>query len=289
MNYRHQFHAGNFADVMKHLVLVRLLRALQQKPKGFVFLDTHAGRGLYDLTVASRGDSLARAAEWPNGIGRLWNEPSELPAVQEYLGVVRQLNLERGGEAGALRYYPGSPWFARALARTQDRLVLCEAHPAEHASLAARLHGAPRVSVQQVDGYQAIEATLPPAERRALVLIDPPYEAQDEFTRIVTSVRSGLVRLPGAVFAIWYPLTERARLDHFFAGLLGAGLPPTVTFELTVAGEHSALKLRGCGVMVVNPPWQLPAALTPDLEALAPRLAQGPGAAAHCHWLVPEQ
>jgi len=288
MNYRHHFHAGNFADVMKHALLVRLLLALQKKEKGFLYLDTHAGRGSYDLAAAAKGDTLAREPEHPLGIGRLWTRNDLPEGVAAYVALVRKFDRDRGNAGEEPRYYPGSPWLARMVARPQDRLVLCERQPDEHELLDIAFGRAERVQVQAVDGYGAPRALLPPPERRALVLIDPPFEAQDEFARVVAAVADGLRRLPGAVMAVWYPLTERARVDAFFAELLALKLPPTLELELTVAGEQSALKLKGCGLVVINPPWQFDGEARGVLDWLADALAQEPGGKAKVRWLVAE-
>ncbi|MEI7551161.1 MAG: 23S rRNA (adenine(2030)-N(6))-methyltransferase RlmJ [Verrucomicrobiota bacterium] len=289
MNYRHHFHAGNFADVMKHALLGRLLTALQRKEKGFLYLDTHAGRGGYDLTVAAQGDTLARAPEYPQGIGRLWARPDLPEGLAEYVALVRKFAEQKGAPDDTLRYYPGSPWIAQLLARPQDRLVFCEKQPDERERLDLEFGRAARVQVSALDGYGAPRALLPPPERRALVLIDPPFEAQDEFARVARAVAEGLRRLPSAVYAIWYPLTERARVDAFFAELLALPLPPTLELELTVAGEQSALKMKGCGLVVINPPWQFDGEARRMLDWLAGALAQEPGGRAKSRWLVPER
>ena len=288
MNYRHHYHAGNFADVMKHALLVRLVAGLQKKEKGFLYLDTHAGRGSYDLAAAAKGDSLARTAEHPNGIGRLWTRTDVPPAVAEYVALVKAFDRERGNTGAEPGFYPGSPWIVKKLAREQDRMALCEKHPEEFEHLDITLGGQPRVSVQQRDGYGALKAMLPPPEKRALVLMDPPFEAADEFARMVTAVGEGLARLPGGVYALWYPLTERARVDAFLDGLMELKLPPALLLELTVAGESSALKLKGCGLVVLNPPWQFDREAGPMLAWLADALRQESGAASRCRWLVPE-
>jgi len=289
MNYRHHYHAGNFADVMKHALLVALLRALQRKPRGFLYLDTHAGRGGYDLEAAATGDSLGRLPEWPDGIGRLWGASEAMPAaVADYLEVVREFD-RRGGSLGATpRFYPGSPAIAHALARPVDRLACCEMHPAECAALRHELGGLPRVGIQAMDGYAALRGLLPPAERRALVLIDPPFEAQDEFARIAAALREGLRRMPAAVIAVWYPLTARARADDFLAEVKVLAPPSALGCELNVAGEASELKLKGCGLLVVNPPWQFEGEARGILDFLAPLLRRGPGAGARVDWLVRE-
>jgi len=288
MNYRHHFHAGNFADVVKHTLLVQLVRAMQRKEKGFLYLDTHAGRAVYDLTVAAQGDTLAREPEWPAGIGRLFGAEALPAPLADYVTVVREFDRQRGNGDAVPRFYPGSPWLVRRLTRPQDRLALCELHEEEYLALWHTLGRSEGVSVRELDGYTALRALLPPPERRALVLIDPPYEAQEEFARIVAGLGEGLRRAPAATFAIWYPLTERARLDAFFDELASLNLPPTWLVELAVAGEASSLKMRGCGVVVVNPPWQLDLEVQPWLPVAARLLAQAPGGTASLRWLVPE-
>lgn len=289
MNYRHHFHAGNFADVMKHVLLVRLLRAMQAKEKGFLYLDTHAGRARYDLASAATGDSLARRPEWPDGIGRLW-ERAELPGpIAEYVSLVREFDRRSLNTGSQLQAYPGSPWIAQMTARPQDRLVVCEKHPEECAILRNELGWAPGVSVQEIDGYVAVRAMLPPPERRALVLIDPPFEAPDEFLHMTASLAEGLRRLPGGVFALWYPLTERARLENFFAALRELDAPPTLVAELVIAGEGEQFKMKGCGLVILNPPWRFDREAEPPLRFLAEFLRKAPGARGHVEWLVPEK
>lgn len=287
MNYRHHFHAGNFADVMKHSLLVSLVRALQQKEKGFLFLDTHAGRARYDLTRAAAGDSLRRKPEWPDGIGRLWRAPGETPeAVREYLSVIREFDRRSGNLTDEPRFYPGSPWVARLLARSQDRLALYEKHPGEFGALLNEFDRVARVSVHQDDGYASLRASLPPPERRALVLIDPPFESQVEFTEIADALDAGLKRFPAGVFAIWYPLTMRARATDFLNAVALLAPPSALAIELTVAGESSTLKMKGCGILLINPPWQFDAAAVPMMTFLAEALAQEPGGGSRIEWLV---
>jgi len=288
MNYRHHFHAGNFADVCKHVLLVQLVRGLQRKEKGFLFLDTHAGRGSYDLSVAARGDSLERKPEHPDGIGRLCGL-NDLPAeLVEYVSQVREFDRSKGGLGDAPHFYPGSPRLVQALVRPQDRLALCEKQPDEFSALQDEFAFGYRASVHQIDGYTALRAMLPPIEKRALVLIDPPFEEQNEFAQIVDGVREGLRRLPAGTFAVWYPLTERARVDAFSEELLRLSLPPTFTAEVTIAGENAPMKMKGCGLLVVNPPWQIDRIIGPLLPLLANLLAQAPGGSGYLRWLVPE-
>ncbi len=287
MNYRHQFHAGNFADVLKHVLLVELVRALQRKEKGFVFLDTHAGRGRYDLAVAAAGDSLARQPEWPEGVGRLWNATGLPEPVSAYLSLVRAHDVSRGNLSGGPRFYPGSPLLVAALARPVDRMVLCELNPAECDALRGVMGAVRRCEVRCADGYAELAAVLPPLERRALVLIDPPYEAQDEFPRAFGAMREGLRRLAGGVFALWYPLTGRARADDILAALREFAPAPVLSVELNIAAVGSGPRLSGCGLAVVNPPWRFDDTARDTAAHLARLLTQGQGGGSRVDWVVP--
>lgn len=299
MNYRHHYHAGNFADVMKHVLLLQLVQALQQKEKGFLYLDTHAGRGSYDLVAAATGDTHARAPEWPEGLGRLWVQEgagdAKSPgvntvtpkAVADYVARVRTFDRSQGNVGATPRFYPGSPMLVSLLARAQERLVFCERQPDEVKLLRDRFQFSDGVQSRETDGYGALKALLPPLEKRALVLIDPPFEAQDEWARIVTAVKDGLRRLPGGVYAIWYPLTERAKVDLFFSELRALDLPPTLAVELWV--NPPVAKMKGCGLVIVNPPWKFESEAAETVEFLAKALAQGPGARGDLIWLVREK
>lgn len=288
MNYRHSYHAGNFADVMKHAVLVRIVRAMQRKERGFLYVDTHAGRGRYDLASAARGDTLERKPEWPEGIGRLWNR-SRLPEVlADYIALVKAYDQKQGNLEAAPRFYPGSPRLVRMLARAQDRLALFEKQQDEAGALRAEFARSSQVGIQSADGYAGLRGQLPPPEKRALVLIDPPFEAKDEFAQVVKAVGDALKRAPAATIAVWYPLTERARVDGFFAELAGLALPPTFAFELTVVGPAHPMKMKGCGLVVINPPYQIDQELTPTCTWMAEMLAQDQGGRAELRWLVKE-
>jgi 23S rRNA (adenine2030-N6)-methyltransferase len=290
LNYRHHYHAGNFADVAKHVLLVQLVRGMQRKEKGFLYLDTHAGRGGYDLALAEQGDSLARKAEYPDGIGRIAAAAETLhPAIKDYVDLVAMFDQQAGNNTDSIRFYPGSPAIVQMLARPQDRLALCEKHPEEFSGLKEALEEkAARISLHNMDGYTAIRAMLPPPEKRALVLVDPPFENRHEFDDVAKALHEGLHRAPGATFAVWYPLTERARTEAFLAKLEGSNLPPTFAAELAVAGEEASIKMRGSGLIVVNPPWQIDRTFVPVLEQLSPLLAQAPGNFGQLRWLVPE-
>ncbi|HTR18263.1 MAG TPA: 23S rRNA (adenine(2030)-N(6))-methyltransferase RlmJ [Acetobacteraceae bacterium] len=255
MNYRHAFHAGNFADCLKHALLVWLLRAMARKDKPFLVLDTHAGIGRYDLGTGP----AERTGEWRAGIGRLLEAPPE--PLADYVGLVRQLGL-----------YPGSPVLARALLRPTDRLVCCELHPEDHAVLRREFAGDRQVGVHLRDGYEAFRAFLPPPERRGLILIDPPYEVPDEFDRLAAGLRAGHARFPGGVFAAWYPIKHRAPVRAFHDAMRASGIPDIVCAELYLREPVDPARLNGCGLLVINPPWQFETEAKALLAALLERL-----------------
>ncbi len=289
MNYRHHYHAGNYADVFKHVLLLQLIRAMQRKEKGFLYLDTHAGRGGYDLAVPSiLPDGRTREPEHPAGIGRLWGA-TDLPVpINDYLALVRRFNERRGEPGEELKFYPGSPWIAKLLLRPQDRMVLCELRPDDAEALDFDFARETGVKVLTMDGYTALKAQLPPLEKRALVLIDPPFETKVEFADIQRGVTDALRRLPGAVVAVWYPITERARTEEFHRTLLELAVPALFA-ELSIAGESSLLRMKGCGLLILNPPWQIDREIRAVLPVLAERLKVEAGGSAGCGWLVPEQ
>ena len=287
MNYCHAFHAGNYGDVFKHVLLLRLLRAQQRKEKGSLYLDTHAGRGAYDLGLPPVPGRKDRPPEWPQGVGRLWAGTDLPPALNEYLTLVRNFNEQNGAGPGVLRFYPGSPWFAALVQRPQDRLALWEVQPDEAGALRSEFARWPRTAVECADGYGALRATLPPQERRAVVLIDPPFEQPDEFGAISAALREGLQRFPSGVYAVWYPVTERARAEVFRASLRAFALPPTLWAELAVTADPQ-VRMKGCGLLILNPPWRFADELPALLPVLAGKLGADAGAVARWEWLVPE-
>jgi len=288
MNYRHAFHAGNFADVFKHVLLGSLVAAMQRKEKPFLYLDTHGGRGRYDLAAADRGESLDRTPEWPDGIGRLWNLADVPVSVARYVSAVRDYNKRNGVGDGSLRFYPGSPVFAAGWLREHDRIIATEMLGEECTALRREIGGRPRTSVQLHDGYGALRAFLPPPERRALVLVDPPFEAMDEFTRIEVGVREAIRRLPSAVVAVWYPLTVRSPAQGFVEAMRLARLAPTLDVTFPVHVEDTPGRLNGCGLVILNPPWKIDEEIFPTVTFLSGVLAKEPGGLARIEWLVPE-
>lgn len=253
MNYRHAFHAGNFADCFKHAVLVRLFAAMQRKPAGVFVLDTHAGIGRYDLA----GDEATRTGEWRAGIARLLEHPS--PDLADYLALAR-------AEAGS---YPGSPALLRAMLRPQDSLAACELHPEDHAILRRSFARDVQVAVHCRDGWETLGALLPPRrEKRALVLIDPPYEAPDEFARLAAGLRAGWSRFPSGVFVAWYPIKHRAPLRPFRAAIEGGGVRDVIAAELFLREPLDPARLNGCGLLIVNPPYGFESDIEATLAAL---------------------
>jgi 23S rRNA (adenine2030-N6)-methyltransferase len=254
VNYRHAFHAGNFADCMKHALLVWLLQALSAKPAPFAVLDTHAGIGDYDLSAPE----AARTGEWRSGIGWLLGL-TEGPLAR-YLALCRA--------AGAPATYPGSPALIRALLRPQDRLAACELHPEDHAALRARFRRDPQVAVHKRDGWEALKALTPFPEKRGLVLIDPPFEREGEFGRLVESLAVLAHRFRAGVVACWYPIKHRAPVRAFHHVLQDRGLRDVVAAELWLREPVDPQRLNGCGLLVANPPWRFETEASEILAAL---------------------
>ena len=281
MNYRHAFHAGNFADVFKHALLARVLSYMVQKPAPLRFIDTHAGIGIYDLS----GEEASRTGEWRDGIGRL--DRVAAPAdIADLLAPYLEAVGPRGAD-GTWRTYPGSPGLAQWLLRPGDRLSLCELHPADASTLKARLGRDKRVQVLPIDGYAGLKALLPPPERRGLVLIDPPFESPDEFEIMLSAVLRATRTWSTGIFMLWYPLKNEAAVARFTEGLVTSGLKRVLQLHLTVAGPQSSsgtarssisgkpavsasVALAGAGLAIVNPPYTL----KPEAERLLPWLAE---------------
>lgn len=278
--YRHSFHAGNFADAVKHSILTALLSAMKRKDKPLFVLDTHAGTGRYDL----HGHEAQKTAEYHDGIQRLLEQPGQAPtAISTYLDVVGSLNPE-----GGLRWYPGSPRLTRALLRTNDRLVVTELNRPDYARLKQEFEGDRQVAVHRLDAYQGLKAFLPPAERRGLVLIDPPYERKDEYERVVTGLETAYARWPTGVYALWYPILDPGPVRRFHAAIRETGIRKILLTELSVRTPERRDRLNGTGMLIVNPPWQLDEAIRAIQAWLLERLMQETSASTRTEWLVPE-
>ncbi|MGA7787205.1 MAG: 23S rRNA (adenine(2030)-N(6))-methyltransferase RlmJ [Xanthobacteraceae bacterium] len=281
MNYQHAFHAGNFADVHKHVALARILEHLRSKPAAFRVIDSHAGAGRYDLL----GAEAARSGEWHEGIQRVVDVPAKdergRDLIKPYLDVVAALNAGK-----ALRFYPGSPLIAQARLRRGDRLIACEVEPRAAASLKKALHGDPRVKVLAIDGWIAVKANVPPKERRGLVLIDPPYEETADFVRLAETLAEAHRKWPTGIYMLWYPIKERDAADALARRLRRLAVPKVLRSEITLMPPRADAGLTGSGLIVVNPPHPL----EQELEILLPALSRGlsPGAAHRLEWLARE-
>jgi 23S rRNA (adenine2030-N6)-methyltransferase len=267
MNYRHAFHAGNFADVFKHIIIARILTHLREKIAPFRVIDTHAGDGLYDLT----GEEASRTGEWRDGIGRLVE--AKLPADAAELLTPYLAALHACNRTDELRYYPGSPMLALHLLRLQDRLVACELEPHAAAALSRHLRGAPNVKAVGIDGWIALNAYVPPKERRGLVIVDPPFEQPDDFIRLADAVTGAYRKWPTGIYLMWYPVKGHDDRDRFIKRLRRVGMEKCLRVEFAVAASSPASGLNACGVIVVNPPWRLAA----ELRILAPALLNALG------------
>jgi 23S rRNA (adenine2030-N6)-methyltransferase len=280
MNYQHAFHAGNFADVHKHVVLARILDYLRGKPAAFRVIDTHAGAGLYDLA----GEQASRSGEWRDGIARLL-EAAPTKALQDllapYLGAVTVLN-----PGGGLRCYPGSPLLARALMRSQDRLIACELEPRSAAALKAALRGERRAKVIAIDGWTALGAMVPPVERRGLVLIDPSFEDAADFARLPAALATAHRKWPSGIYLLWYPIKDRDAPDALARRLARLAVPKILRSEIMLSRPRADAGLIGSGLVIVNPPFTLEA----ELRVLLPGLARifAPQGAARIDWLAHE-
>ncbi|HJR72644.1 MAG TPA: 23S rRNA (adenine(2030)-N(6))-methyltransferase RlmJ [Luteimonas sp.] len=281
MNYRHAFHAGNHADVLKHVVLLAVCDALTAKPTPAFALDTHAGRGLYRL----KSGSAQRTGEAEQGIGRLLAAQPRDPAIGRYLKAVAACRAAHGHDA-----YPGSPWLLAHALREQDRIACCEMQPIEADALKANFAGDARVTVRASDGYAAIKALLPPKAGiaklgRGLVLIDPPYEAQlEEFDAALAALREGLQRWPQGTFALWYPIKLRRHLQPFYRKAANLQAKSALVSELLVRADDSPLRMNGSGILLLNAPWKLDEALKTVLPTLRKILDDG-GGASDLRWL----
>lgn len=285
MNYRHAFHAGNFADLFKHILLARILVYLMRKDAPLRFLDTHAGIGRYDLT----GAQAQRSGEWRHGVARLKDAtpPAPIAALLEpYLRAVGPLDAQ-----GRTKTYPGSPGIAQELLRAQDRIALCELHPEDRAMLVANMGHDARLSIVEIDGYVALNAWLPPQERRGLVLIDPPYEAVNEAKRVAQALAGALAKWPTGIYALWRPIKDRRDDARFLNTIAAIGAPNMLQCELDVGHipptTNAPNPLTRTGLLIVNPPHILIDEARALLPWLAKLLAREGHGASSCSWLTP--
>lgn len=278
LSYRHSFHAGNHADVLKHIVQSLILTSLQQKEKPFVYHDTHSGVGRYDLTH----EWSEKTGEYKQGIARVWQQETIPEQLESYLDAIRQLN-----QGDTLRYYPGSPRVARAHLREQDRMVLTELHPSDYPLLEQEFHRDRQVSIYKEDGFTRLKASLPPRERRGLVLIDPPYELAKEYRDVVRAIAHSHQRWATGIYAIWYPVVNRCDIDDMLQGLQDLGIRKILQIELGVSPDTNERGMTASGMIVINPPWTLENQMQTILPFLQQAIAPATG---HykLQWIVPE-
>lgn len=282
MNYHHSFHAGNFADILKHVVLMRILTHLGAKDTPYRVIDTHAGAGRYDLD----SEEALRTHEWKDGVARLDQSPLA-SSVEALLAPWREAVAaarERHGPGS----YPGSPWLCRHAMRAEDRLITAELHPTTYKKLAAALGRDSRCKALAIDGWTALRANVPPKERRGLVLIDPPFEEKDEFTTMAAEFIAAHRKWPTGIYALWYPVKERRAADGLVNAIEDAGIARLLRLEIDVDRPEAAGGLGATGLLVVNPPWKLAEEALLLLPALSERLAQGPRPRYRCEPIRPD-
>ncbi|MBE2894854.1 23S rRNA (adenine(2030)-N(6))-methyltransferase RlmJ [Spirabiliibacterium falconis] len=278
LSYRHSFHAGNHADVLKHTVVVAILRALQQKEKGFFYLDTHAGVGRYSL----QSKESEKTAEYLDGIAKLWST-DEMPAmVSDY---VKQIKATNGD--GSLRYYAGSPLITANLLRPQDSALLCELHPSDFPLLKRTLQPFSNVKCWRGNGYQQLKAALPPPTRRGLILMDPSYELKTDYEHVVTALLEGYKRFATGIYAIWYPVVLRTHIKRMRRALEQTGIKKILQIELAIRPDSSQRGMTASGMIVVNPPWTLEAQMREALPFLVQTLCPDTGSWS-LEWLAGE-
>ncbi|MGQ2903047.1 MAG: 23S rRNA (adenine(2030)-N(6))-methyltransferase RlmJ [Neoaquamicrobium sediminum] len=281
MNYRHAYHAGNFADVVKHVLLTRIIEYLKRKPGAFRVIDTHAGSGLYDLS----SEEAQKTGEWRNGIGRLLDAklPDDVTALAApYLDAVRAFNAGH-----PFRYYPGSPVLTKQLLRGADRLTAIELHPEDCFALRTRFAGDWQVRVIELDGWLAMGSQVPPKEKRGLVIVDPPFEKEGEFKRIVDGLQKAHRRWPGGTYALWYPIKDHNAVTAMREMLKQTGIPKIMDVVFELRQPSAEPRFDGTGMIVVNPPYVLEDELKVLLPALREVFAEDRSALAETVWVTP--
>ncbi|ELY4479942.1 23S rRNA (adenine(2030)-N(6))-methyltransferase RlmJ [Cronobacter turicensis] len=279
LSYRHSFHAGNHADVLKHTVQSLIIESLKEKDKPFLYLDTHAGAGRYLLS----GEHAERTGEYLEGIARIWQR-DDLPAeLEPYISAVSHFN-----RSGQLRYYPGSPLIARQLLRPQDSLQLTELHPSDFPLLRGEFQKDERARVERADGYQQLKSKLPPASRRGLILIDPPYEIKTDYQAVVQGINEGYKRFATGVYALWYPVVLRNQIKRMMNDLESTGIRRILQIELAVRPDSDQRGMTASGMVVINPPWKLEQQMATLLPWLHKALVPTGTGHTTLKWVVPE-
>ncbi|HEK0612103.1 TPA: 23S rRNA (adenine(2030)-N(6))-methyltransferase RlmJ [Proteus mirabilis] len=279
LSYRHSFHAGNHADVLKHIVQTLIIESLKEKEKPFLYLDTHAGAGRYQLTNAH----ATRTGEYLEGIARLWQQEEVPELILPYLEAVGSLNT-----SDELRYYPGSPLLAAKLLREQDLLMLTELHPTDFPLLRTEFSRDKRVRVCREDGFGQLKSKLPPASRRGFALIDPPYELKQDYSAVVKGIVEGYKCFATGTYAIWYPVVHRQQIKRMLKELEATGIRKILQIELAVKPDSDQLGMTASGMIVINPPWKLASQMASILPWLHKTLVPEGTGHTLVEWVVPE-
>ncbi len=279
LSYRHSFHAGNHADVLKHTVQSLIIESLTEKEKAFLYLDTHSGAGRYQLTSAES----EKTGEYLEGIARIWAASERPEILTPYLEIVEKLNPD-----GELRYYPGSPLLAKELLRSQDQLILTELHPSDYPRLVEEFARDRRAEVLKEDGFQQLKSKLPPVSRRGFVLIDPPYELKTDYEAVVSGIVEGYKRFATGVYAIWYPVVSRTQINNMVEALRKTGIRKILQIELAVQPDSEERGMTASGMIVINPPWKLEAQMQDMMPWLYQTLAPENQGHTLIEWITPE-
>lgn len=271
LSYRHSYHAGNHADVIKHITQLAILQYLKKKDKPFCYHDTHAGAGLYSL----HSEQALKTAEYQTGIGLLWQHQAQSPTLQSYIDQIKQLNPDN-----QLQFYPGSPLLARQLLRADDSIQATELHPSDYPLLASQFIQRRYSRIENTDAWAGLKAMLPPLYKRGLVLIDPPYELKSEYQDVVNGLQLAYRRFPQATYAIWYPVIEREAIEVFINALVATGIKNQLRIEYCVKLDKPGFGMTGSGMLVINPPYTLAEEMREVLTEIAPLLST------ESHWQV---
>ncbi|MCF6318018.1 MAG: 23S rRNA (adenine(2030)-N(6))-methyltransferase RlmJ [Proteobacteria bacterium] len=279
LSYRHSYHAGNFADVLKHTVQTLIIQALKQKPKPFVYYDTHAGAGRYDLTT----EIGQKIAEYKEGIEKIWQQDDIPELLTPYINIIKALNTNK-----QLNYYPGSPLIADSLMHKNNRLELSELHPADFTWLKQEFKDAKNINIKQIDGYKHLISKLPPIQRRALILIDPPYELKTEYGDVIKNIKRAHTKFATGIYAIWYPVVSRQQVEKLCQQFKTSGIKNILRIELCITPEIEEYGMTGTGMIIINPPWKLEQQMHSILPWLLSHLKQNGSGDIKIEALVPE-
>ncbi len=279
LSYRHSFHAGNFADVLKHTVQTLIIQYLKEKPKPFVYYDTHAGAGRYDLTT----EISQKIAEYRQGIKKIWQQEDLPELLTPYIQIIKELNPDN-----QLKFYPGSPLIADSLMHRNNRLELSELHPTDFMWLKQEFKDTKNINIKQTDGYKHLISKLPPIQRRALILIDPPYELKTEYDDVIENIKLAYRKFATGIYAIWYPIVSRQQVEDFCLQFKSSGIKNILRIELCIKPDSEEYGMTGTGMIIINPPWKLAQQMKETLPWLLNHLKQKDSGSIKVEISVPE-